>query len=132
MKISPVIIALVVAAGIGGYLYWQQPKVVELPAGLAEANGRIEVERVDVSTKVGGRLAEVLVREGDFVAQDQVVARMDVSDLMAQLASARAAVRRAEEGVGMARAELGSREADLKLREVEVLRATGLGSDIMA
>ena len=40
-----------------------------VPAGFARANGRIEVERVDVATKIAGRIAEIRVREGDDVTK---------------------------------------------------------------
>ncbi|CAN7175523.1 HlyD family efflux transporter periplasmic adaptor subunit [Bosea sp. LjRoot9] len=109
-----------------------RPRSLPLPPGLAQANGRIEVERVDVATKTPGRIAEIRVREGDFIQKDAIVARMDVSDLLAQLAAAQASLRRAEVGIGKAKAELGSREAELKLHEVELRRALDLGRNIMS
>ena len=132
MKASPVFIAIAFAAGIGGAIYWSRPKSPALPAGFAQANGRIEVERVDIATKAPGRVADIQVREGDFVTKGAVVAHMDVADLMAQIASAKAAVRRTDEGIGKAKAELGSRDAELKLHEVEVRRAQELGRNIMS
>ncbi|MCA0400005.1 MAG: HlyD family efflux transporter periplasmic adaptor subunit [Proteobacteria bacterium] len=132
MRVSPVYAAFVLAVVVGASIYWLRPKADPLPAGLAQANGRIEVERVDVATKVAGRVAEIRVREGDYVQKGAVLARMDVADLVAQLAAARAAVRRAEEGIGKAKAELGSREADLKLHEVELRRALELGRNIIS
>lgn len=132
MKTPLVIAGLAVAAGVGGYAWWTTQKAPLLPAGMAQANGRIEVERIDIATKIAGRVAEIRVREGDFVQKGTIVARMDVADLMAQLAAARAAVRRAQEGIGKAKAELGSREAELKLHEVEVRRAGELGRNIIS
>jgi HlyD family secretion protein len=132
MRISPIFIAILVSAGIGTAIYWARPKPVSLSAGLSQANGRIEVERVDIATKTPGRVAEIRVREGDYIQKGAIVARMDVADLMAQLAAGRAAVRRADEGIGKAKAELSSREADLKLHEVEVRRALELGRNIVS
>ena len=51
-----------------------------LPAGFASANGRIESEKVEIATKWPGRIAEVLVKEGDIVEQGQVLARIEVTD----------------------------------------------------
>ncbi len=51
--------------------------------------------RVAVRPEVAGNLAEVLVREGDRVEAGQVVARLDRSDLLAQLAMTRSEVERA-------------------------------------
>lgn len=132
MKISPALVAVGIAAVAAGAFYWTRPQLAPLPPGLAQANGRIEVERVDIATKVAGRVASVTVREGDFVEKGTVVARMDVSDLQAQLVAARASVRRAQEGIGKAQAELGSRQADLTLHEVEVRRARELGRNIIS
>ncbi len=132
MKVSPILVLLAVAVGVGGAMYWMRPKVQALPAGLAQANGRIEVERVDIATKNPGRVADIRVREGDFVTKGAIVAHMDVADLLAQLAAARAAVRRMDEGIGKAKAELGSRDAELKLHDVEVRRALELGRNIIS
>ena len=79
--------AAIVAAG---YVYLTRTSSARVPVGLAKANGRIEVQRVDVATKLAGRLAGITVKEGDFVNQGTVVARMDDADLRAQLASAKA------------------------------------------
>ncbi len=105
---------------------WIRTHSTRLPAGLASANGRIEVERVDVATKLAGRVAELRVKEGDLVAKDAVVAQMDVSELLAQRAAARAAVNRATQGIAKARAEVASTVAQLALAEVEMKRSAEL------
>lgn len=132
MRLSPTIIALGLAAAIGAYLYAARPKETALPAGLMQANGRIEVERVDVATRLAGRLAEIRVKEGDLVAKDAVIARMDVAELVAQRAAAQASLRRALVNIDKAKAELGSREAELTLHELELRRALDLGRNIMS
>ena len=54
-------------AGVaGGYAYWVQEQAVRVPLGLARANRRIEVERVNIATKYAGRIAELRVDEGAF------------------------------------------------------------------
>ena len=132
MRFSPPIIALGLAAAIGAYLYAARPREAVLPAGLRQANGRIEVERVDVATRLAGRIAEILVKEGDFVAKDEIIAKMDVAELMAQRAAAQASLRRAQVNIEKAKAELGSREAELTLHELELRRALDLGRNIMS
>lgn len=129
---SWILTALAVAAVVGGYIYWSQTGLPALPLGLAVANGRIEVERVDIATKAAGRVAQIFVQEGDFVEKGTVIARMDVADLLAQLASARASVRRAEQGIGKAKADLGSKEAELTLNEVQLRRGLQLTRDVMS
>src|SRR5437868_4859456 len=49
-----------------------------------------------VSAKIQGRLAELLVDEGSTVAKDQVIARLDNTDVQAQVEVARAQLLRSE------------------------------------
>jgi HlyD family secretion protein len=120
--------ALAVAAG--AVLLWNRHQ--EQLEGFAQANGRIEVERVDIAAKRPGRVSEIRVREGDLVEKGAEVARLDVDDLLAQLASAKAEARRAGETIGKAKAELGMRKAELKLREVVLKRGLELSSGVVS
>lgn len=97
---------------VGGYLAWQRMNADDLPAGFASGNGRIEAVEIDISTKVPGRLREIHVEEGDFVAADQVLARMDTVQLEAQLRQAEAQLRRARIGVETAHSLVAQREAE--------------------
>jgi len=110
----------------GGFAYWNQQQAARLPEGLASANGRIEVERVDIASKYAGRVAEISIKEGDFVAKDAVIARLDTTELLAQLAAARAAVQRAAASISRAEAEIAIRQAEHHLSEVEMRRALEL------
>ncbi len=74
------------------------------PPGIAKTNGRLEAEQVEIATKYPGRIAVVLAKEGDMVQAGQVLARMDTVELEAQLASAKAQVRKAEAEKAMAEA----------------------------
>ena len=38
---------------------------MQLPAGFAYGNGRLEADAIDVDTKFAGRIAKLLVDEGD-------------------------------------------------------------------
>nr|NLR86156.1 biotin/lipoyl-binding protein [Rhizobium sp. P28RR-XV] len=60
------------------------------------SNGRIEAQQVLVSAKFAGRVADVLVEEGQIVDAEAIIARMDTSELNAQLSGAEAEVRRSE------------------------------------
>src|SRR5690606_26046194 len=83
-----------------------------LPEGFASGNGRIEAVEIDVATKTPGRIREILVEEGDFVEAGQVLARMDVAVLEAQLREAEARLQRAEIGIGTARSIVKQRQAE--------------------
>jgi HlyD family secretion protein len=97
-----------------------------LPDGFSSANGRLESEQVEIATKLPGRIAEVLVKEGDAVEQGQVLARMDVADVRAQLSAAQAQERRAEQARALAEAVIAQRESELKLADQELGRVEAL------
>ncbi len=125
---APALLALAAAAVLaaGGYLVWIKQQPDSDLAGFATANGRIEVERVDVATKLPGRVADIRVKEGDLVRKGEVIARLDTTELLAQLASAKASARRATEAIGRAKAELAIEQAEHHLSEVEWRRASEL------
>lgn len=55
-------------------------------------SGTIETREIRVGSKVGGRVAEVLVREGQEVTAGQTLVRLDVAELRSQLEQAEARV----------------------------------------
>jgi len=101
---------LVVAAG--AVYAWRSARPHEPGPGFVSGNGRIEATEVDVATRMPGRVAEVLVEEGDTVRAGQVVARMDPDVLQAQRAEAAAAERQAGDAVSGALAQLAMRRSD--------------------
>jgi HlyD family secretion protein len=91
------IAASAVPIAVAAYFAWHNFAASGLPDGFALANGRIEAEQIDIATKLGGRIAQVLADEGQMVDAGAVVARMDAGELEAQLRAAQAQVRRAEQ-----------------------------------
>lgn len=92
--IRPMIfIVMALAIGTGGYLLSTHPT-----AGNAQAESSalptayIETNAVSASFKLGGRITEILVHEGDTVQKGQVLARLQSSELEAKLAQADATV----------------------------------------
>lgn len=59
-------------------------------------SGTIEADEIHVGSKIGGRIAEVLVREGQVVKQGQPIIRFESFDLDAKRADAVAAMDAAE------------------------------------
>jgi HlyD family secretion protein len=98
----------------------------QVPAGFYRTNGRLESEQVEIATKIPGRIAEVLVKEGDVVEAGQVLVRMDVTDLNAQLRGAEAQVRRAEQSKLLAEAVVAQRESEKQLANQELQRVVAL------
>ena len=80
--------------------------------GFASGNGRIEATEIDVATKIPGRIAEILVDEGDVVHAGDVVARMDTASLEAQRREAEALLQQARIGIDTARSLVTQREAE--------------------
>jgi len=73
-----------VALVIGGaFLAWQRLKPQGLPPSIASGNGRLEATDTDIATKTGGRVLQVLVREGDNVRAGQTLVIMDTAVLEA-------------------------------------------------
>lgn len=105
---------LVLVLAAGGYYAWQNFGRDNLPPGIASGNGRIEATEIDIASKTAGRIQEILVREGDFVTIEQVLARMDTTQLEAQLRQAKAQLRRASIGVDTAKSVVTQREAEKK------------------
>jgi HlyD family secretion protein len=128
MMRAPAILAIAAVAtlALGGYSYWNHAMTARTPDGLAAANGRIEVERVDIAAKLPGRVAEIRVKEGDFVQSGAVVARLDTAELQAQLAGAKATVQRAIASIDRAQADIAIREAEHHLAEIEMQRTVEL------
>lgn len=127
MKWKQVIAVTALIAVVAGGLYlWRTMNTENLPQGIVSSNGRIEAERVDVATKMAGRVTEVLVGEGELVEAGQLVARMDVSELNARLAQARATVAQAEQGLRQSEAQVALNEAKRDLAEKEHQRTVAL------
>ena len=68
-----------------------------MPAGIVKAEGRIEATQVDVSSKYAGEVVDVAVQEGDKVAAGQVIARVSLPQLEAQLQAAQSDLQSAKE-----------------------------------
>ena len=120
------ILALIV--GLGGYSWWQKT-TASLPTGLASGNGRLEATEIDIATKNPGRLADVLIGEGDWVKSDDVIARMDTSELTARLREAGADLRRLEESRKYAIAIVEQRKSELGFASRELGRTNQLVAD---
>ncbi len=113
---------LLVAAAGAGYYYWLESQPASLPEGIASSNGRIEAVEIDLAAKIGGRLEEVMVNEGDFVTAGQEVARMDTATLEAQWKQAKAELERAKTNVESSLSSVRQRESNKESSEAVVLQ----------
>jgi HlyD family secretion protein len=106
---------LVLAGGSGGGWYWWTHRQAALPDGIVWGNGRLEADDIDITPKYPGRIASLLVDEGDLVRQGQVVARMDTRDAEATLQKAEAQVQLARRTLDEATANVTQLETQQKL-----------------
>ncbi|MFA5913519.1 MAG: biotin/lipoyl-binding protein, partial [Burkholderiales bacterium] len=95
-----------ILACAAGLLLWQAQLRRGIPDGLIQANGRIEGDSVIIASKTAGRIVELSVREGDSVAPQQVLVRIDDGIARARLAQAQADIEAARARVAAARAAL--------------------------
>ena len=121
------VIAILAAVAIGGgYAFIHGQSGNALPDGIATGHGRLEVEEVHVAVKYGGRVADVLVDEGDMVDAGDVLAKLDTAELDANLARAEAEIHQAEESVAGAEALIAQRKSELAFAEQELERSSTL------
>ena len=82
-KIAIVVIVLAIG-GISAGFAWKGRGADRL-----NASGTLEARNISVGSKVGGRVTQVLVQEGDHVEPNQLLVIFDQAELKAQLQQAR-------------------------------------------
>lgn len=111
---SWLMVGMAVLMLVGGAAYWWRLRSADSTAAFAAGNGRIEATEYDIASKQAGRIAKVLVAEGDIVEKDQVLVQMDVAELQTDLRQAEAALRQAREDKNQALAAVTQRESDIR------------------
>ena len=87
-----------------------------------QGSGTVEARNILVGSKVGGRITQVLVREGDTVQPGEVLVTFDDKELKASLEQARADAIKTERGfrpeeIAQARAAAAQAKADYELKK---------------
>lgn len=123
------VVGAIVMLGLVAYLVWKNMNQPDTQA-LVSGNGRIEATEINISSKLSGQLEEILVQEGDFVEAGQVLARIKVSTLEAQLREVQAQQRQAQDGIATAEAQVAMRISEkaaaaamVEQRETELVAA---------
>ncbi len=117
---------VVLALAGGGYYSYLKLKPPGLPAGIVSVNGRVEATQVDISTKIAGRVIEIVPHEGDLVSPGEVVARIDTSETDAQLHQAQASAELARKTVATRQASVASDDAQLQFANEQMRRTAAL------
>ncbi|ABS25101.1 HlyD family secretion protein [Anaeromyxobacter sp. Fw109-5] len=85
--VAVLVVLTVVLGGLIALRLWTQARALAAPSG---GSGEIEGIDVDLSSRVGARILEIRVREGDPVKAGDLLVRLDCADPAAQLAEATA------------------------------------------
>lgn len=101
LRIVPVVVILALVAA--GAYYWRAQSS-PVPGSLS-ASGTVEATQILIGPEMAGRVAEVMVDEGDSIHDGDALLRLDDQGLMAQRLSVEASGQAAETG---AKAELDS------------------------
>lgn len=124
LKSKGLISALVVVAiATAALLAWRLLRHSDADANLVSGNGRIEATEINVSTKLGGRVEDILVQEGDFVKAGQPLVRMQIDTLQAQRNQAVASQNHSLADIATAKAQVAMRESDVAAAQASVVRA---------
>ena len=91
---------------------------------------RSEATQVDVSAKITGRVVQRTVREGQPVERGQLLARLDATELTAELRRAEAAVQTAT--AQLRDLESGARPEETQEAEARAARAEAQLKDLLA
>ena len=111
--------------GIYQFIETKNNKSKELE-GIAYGNGRIEANEVNITAKVGGKLVDVYVKEGEMVSKGQVLAKLDTKELDAKLNAAKAQIEQAKENKNYLTAVMEQKESELKLAQENYTRSQKL------
>jgi len=115
------LIGVVFGIGLTGlifYLYLHDQNG-ELP--YIKVSGNIETTEVDVGFKISGRIVQLSAKEGDWVEQGKIIARLDDEDLRQRFELAQATLRSAQ--VRLEKLLTGSRPEEVKEAEANLQQA---------
>ncbi|QIA63763.1 biotin/lipoyl-binding protein [Vibrio astriarenae] len=120
LPLALVAIALIGWVGYSFYLAYQ-PQPVRI-------QGMIEAQQYSISSKVPGRIDEVLVRKGDQIAKGQLIFTLHSPEIEAKLEQARAGEKAA--GALAQEAEIGARSQQIQAAKDQWLKAKA-AADLM-
>lgn len=131
MIAAVLVLAAVLGTLLGVKIYAQRAALL----GAAGGSGVVEGTTVRLSSRAGGRITEVLVREGQAVAAGDVVLRLDcvepqaaLAQTQAQLEGARQQAIAAERAAGAASSAAGAARASVQAADAGA-RAAGVQTD---
>jgi RND family efflux transporter MFP subunit len=136
-KWAAIVIALVAIAGVAAWLLWPRgipvhaatvrvaaADVVAGPGTILDASGYVVARRqATVSSKITGKVMQVSIEEGQRVARDEIIARLDDTNARAALEQARAARAQAEANLTAAQVAFDNAVPTFKRNEQQLAQA---------
>lgn len=126
-KIVVLILVAVIGAALS-YRYIRNRKSVD--PNKIYVSGNFEVTDAEVSFKIAGRVAERLISEGELVKADQIVARLDSSDLVQEVALRKAELRASQ--ASLAELEAGYRPEEIAQGRAAMQKAHSRLDELLA
>jgi HlyD family secretion protein len=119
------ILVVLAAAGIGGWYWYSDAR--NRNTNVILVSGNLELTQVDLSFKTAGRMTELAVREGDFVKQGDLIAKLDSAQLEQQLLRDQAAVASAQSSLQQLQTSIeyqtATIDSDISTRRAELAQA---------
>ncbi|MDI6784940.1 MAG: efflux RND transporter periplasmic adaptor subunit, partial [bacterium] len=126
-KIISISSILIIILLLCSAIYWKKNRPIAISAfavnrgdlvTLVSASGSVEAEiKAKLSSKIGGRVIAVKVKEGDLVKSGQLLLQLDTAELNAQLQQAKAALQGAE--ANLATVKRGARTEEIAAAEAQ-------------
>ena len=126
------IVLMVVAAGVGGTLYFRRPTILTVTAealrkrdldAIVSASGKIQPKRqVNISANTMGRVTRLAVEEGQRVKQGQFLLEIDPRSLTGQLQRGEASVAAARSSLQQTRTLVVQARANVDLAQQNLKR----------
>lgn len=112
------VIVVLVGLGIGSYYLWFRESA---PQDRLVLYGNVDIREVNLGFNVSGRVEQMIFEEGDAVAKDQLLARLEQHRFVNRVRAAQASLERQRAVV--ARLEAGSRPEEIDRAQAEVAAA---------
>ena len=105
--VAILVVLVIILGGLIALRLWTQSRALAAASG---GSGEIEGTTVDLSSRVGARILELAVREGERVKKGDLLVRLDCADPSAQLAEAEARVASSKSQAASSMAQLSVSE----------------------
>jgi multidrug resistance efflux pump len=117
-----ILIPIVILTAVAGLTIWYLVSGSRAAGnGAMDASGTVEAVEVIVAPELSGRVAEVLVGQGDTVASGDPILSLDDSLLQAQRQRASAAIEAAQKNLAVAQAGVDLAQSSLHAAEASPL-----------